>query len=249
MLEELIKTYKKASKGLIDAQKHAQYAITYHSTVMEGSSLSESQVVNLLDLNITAKNKSFQDHLMVSDHHKAFLFLVDQTKNKTPISPSFIQKIASLVMANTGGITNVAIGSFDSTKGDFRLCSVRAGVRTFPDYKKIPSELSSICKSIQKELQEAHTLDDKINISFYAHFKLVSLHPFGDGNGRTSRLLMNYILMLNGLPPFAVFKNDKIKYINALEESRNKESIIPFILFMRKQYVKFLKSEIKDFNH
>jgi Fic family protein len=74
---------------------------------------------------------------------------------------------------------------------------------------------------------------------------LVSIHPFGDGNGRISRLLMNYILAYFDLPLTIVFKEDRIKYIDALEASRNNEQITIFFKFMFAQYKKFIKKELK----
>jgi Fic family protein len=70
--------------------------------------------------------------------------------------------------------------------------------------------------------------------------------PFVDGNGRTSRLLMNYMQSRFGLPLSIVYKQDKMKYFDALESSRKKESMIPFYNFMYGQYEKFLKQEIKE---
>lgn len=80
---------------------------------------------------------------------------------------------------------------------------------------------------------------------FKVHFDFVSIHPFGDGNGRASRLLMNFVQCYFGLPLSIVFKQDRIKYINALEDARSKENLKPFYDFMNKQYAKFLNAEIK----
>lgn len=85
---------------------------------------------------------------------------------------------------------------------------------------------------------------DRLNLSFDAHFGLVSIHPFYDGNGRTSRLLMNYIQQLSGLPLAVVFKEDKQDYFEALIKAREKEDILIFRAFMADQYVKHLTQEI-----
>jgi Fic family protein len=242
---KLLKQYKKASSNYIDVEKYTYYAVTHHSTCIEGSTLTESQVVELLEHGKTAKNKSFEEHLMVSDHYKAMLYIAELAMKKADVSPLLVQNIAAMVMKNTGAVVNCAAGSFDVSKGEYRKCTVRAGVRTFPDYSKVPTELAKICKEVSKQIGDAKTIEDQLRCAFYAHFALVSLHPFGDGNGRTSRLLMNYIQLRFKLPPSIVYKADKIKYINALEESRKKDSIEPFYKFMFAQYRKFLKSELK----
>lgn len=76
------------------------------------------------------------------------------------------------------------------------------------------------------------------------HLCIAMIHPFEDRNGRTSRLLMNYIQARFNLPLSIVFKQDRIKYVEALESTRNKEDILIFYRFMYDQYGKFLKSEI-----
>jgi Fic family protein len=85
-----------------------------------------------------------------------------------------------------------------------------------------------------------------LNLAFKVHFDFVSIHPFGDGNGRTSRLLMNYIQAWFNIPLSIVFKQDRIKYVEALESARNKEDAAVFYQFMYGQYGKFLKAEIEQ---
>lgn len=84
-----------------------------------------------------------------------------------------------------------------------------------------------------------------LNLSFDAHFDLVTVHPFYDGNGRTSRLLMNYLQQRNNLPLGLVFKEDKTDYFEALIETRKQEDI--FRGFMHAQYQKLLIQEIDKF--
>lgn len=87
----------------------------------------------------------------------------------------------------------------------------------------------------------------KINLSFDAHFNLVSIHPFYDGNRRTSRLLMNYIQAYYGLPLAIVHSESKAEYIEALITTRQKNDINIFRNFMQGEYARLLSSEIKKF--
>lgn len=88
-------------------------------------------------------------------------------------------------------------------------------------------------------------------LAFDAHFYLVSIHPFADGNGRTSRLLMNYILSYHQLPLATIFKEDKLEYYQALEVSRPKDDeepeLGPIRNFMFAQQMKYLAMEIKKY--
>lgn len=245
-LLRLIEDYRKKNRNIISAQRLSAYAITHHSTAIEGSSLTTVQVTNLLEFGKTAPGRPFEDHLMVHDHYQAMVFIEQKAKEKTAVTPQFIREIAANVMRSTGQKINTPMGTFSAADGDFRLCSVRAGTRTFPDYKKVPRLVEELCNEINQALPDAKTLEEKCNLAFMAHFRLVSIHPFADGNGRTARLLMNYILLLYNLPPFSVLKQDRIKYIDALEKARNTDDISHFYRFMYRQYVKFLKQEIRN---
>lgn len=246
-VELLVKEYKKLMVGQIDIRKYTYYSISYHSTAIEGSTLTETQVFDLLENDIPAKNKPFHHHLMVLDHHKALEYVLSCAKEKQIVNMKFVQTVGGMVVKNTGAVYNVAVGTFDSTKGDLRLLSVRAGSRSFPSYQKVPELLKKLCSEIQNDLKNAKTFKEKCELAFRVHFRFVSIHPFVDGNGRTSRLLMNYILDYFKLPVFFTFKENKIAYINALEKAREKDDESVFYDFMFRQYEKFLKKEIKVF--
>lgn len=244
-LQKLIGDYNKASKGVINPSTYTAYAITHHSTAIEGSTLTEGQVVNLLEYGKSAVNKPFEHQLMAYDHYRAFVFVEQQAKAKRPVSVDLIKQIGALVMNGTGGEVSSMGGTFDISKGEFRLCSVRAGTRQFPDYKKVPDMVARLCQKLETEINLAKTIEQKCQLAFWAHFELVSIHPFGDGNGRAARLLMNYIQIRLGLPPGTVLKQDRLKYIEALEKTRKSENMEHFYNFMLVQYIKFLKREIK----
>jgi len=245
-LEKLCKEYILLSKGSVDFKKYSYYAATHHSTVIEGSSLTESQVINLLEYGKTATGKPYDHHQMVYDHYKALLFVVENAINKQKLSIQLLKEIVSHVMKNTGGYVKTIIGTYDISKGDFRLGSVRAGTRTFPDYKKVPEMVTKLLKEINENLSKCKTFKSKCELAFKAHFDLVSIHPFGDGNGRTSRLLMNYIQAYYDLPLSVVFKQNRIQYINALELTRKKEDMKYYFDFMFSQYEKLLKKQVKE---
>jgi Fic family protein len=244
-LKELIKQYKALYRNEPDLKKYSEYAITYHSTAIEGSSLSENEVIDLLDIGKPANKKAFADNLMVFDHHNALQYVAECAKNKERITETVIKNISALVMKNTGKEYNVALGSFDSGKGDYRLVGVHAGRRTFPDCKKVPYLMKKLIEYIDNEQKKEEI--SVLQLAFELHFRFVSIHPFADGNGRTARLLMNYILEYYRLPILFVFKQDRTKYIDTLYKSQESEDVTPFYEFMYKQYIKFLKYEIKNY--
>lgn len=245
-LENLITEYKRIMQGQVDLEKLTYFAITYHSTAIEGSTLTEGQVYNLLDLDIPAKNKPFSEQQMVIDHQKALVFTLNKAKEKKQITETLIKEIGALVVKNTGAIYNTILGDFDSTKGDYRLLNVFAGSRRFPDTSKVPNLMKTLIKETNAKLETVKTFSEKCELAFELHYRFVSIHPFADGNGRTSRLLMNYILAMFDLPIFYVFKSSRIAYIQALERARETDNPAVFYNFMYRQYQRFIEKELKN---
>ena len=86
-------------------------------------------------------------------------------------------------------------GSFDSSKGEFRLCGVTAGMggRSYMNYQKVPAKVEELCALLQEKQKAVGTFREQYELSFNAHLNLVTIHPWVDGNGRAPRPLMNYI--------------------------------------------------------
>ena len=238
-LENLIADYKQTMQGQVNMQKFTYYAITYHSTAIEGSTLTEERVYNLLDLDIPARNKPFTEQQMVIDRPKALVFTLNKAKEKAPITETLIQKIGALVVKNTGGIYNTALGIFGSTKGDYRLLNVFAGARRFPDSSKVPTLMKTLVSEINTKIETVKTFRQKCELAFEMHYRFVSIQPFADGNERTTRLLMNYILAMFDLP----IKSSRIAYIQALERARETGNPAVFYNFMYRQYQKFIEKK------
>ena len=233
----------------IDYEKFYLYSIITHSTAIEGSTLTELDTQLLFDEGITAKGKPLVHHLMNEDLRKAYIFALSKAKEKTALTPDFLKELNALVMSSTGSITNVLGGSFDSSKGDFRLCGVTAGYggKSYMNYLKVPDSISELCNEINKKLKEVKNLKDIYDLSFDAHLNLVTIHPWSDGNGRTSRLLMNYLQSYHELILTKIYKEDRVEYIASLIESREKENSAPFREFMAQQFLKMLTETISNY--
>lgn len=96
----------------VDYEKFCMISIVYHSSKIEGCSLSETDTRVLLENNITAQGKPLTDHLMVKDHYQAFLRIKQDAINKKKLSIDFIQMINALVMNSTGALINTISGNF-----------------------------------------------------------------------------------------------------------------------------------------
>lgn len=247
-LTQLIEKYLSLNLAeVIDQQKFNLISIVHHSTRIEGSTLTEVETQVLINEGLTPKGKPLHDSLMVTDHYEALQFVVQEAKAKRPISVGLIQEINSLVVRNTGSVYNTVFGSVDARMGAFRKGNVSAGQSYFPNYDKVEALTKELVAKIKKLMGDAKTINDQVNLSFDAHFNLVSIHPFYDGNGRTSRLLMNYIQTYYNLPLAIVHSEAKAEYIQALIDSRNQEDIGLFRKFMSNEYRLLLTSEIDKF--
>jgi Fic family protein len=247
-IESLISEYQSLNlSAIIDYDKFNQYAIVHHSATIEGSTLTEVETRLLLDEGLTPKGKPLLHSLMVQDHFQALTFILNSVSRKTPVTTNFIQQVNSLVMKNTGAVYNTLFGEIDSSKGAFRKGNVSAGNSYFVNFDKVPNLVDRLSKKILDTLADVPDIESQLNLSFDAHYDLVTIHPFYDGNGRTSRLLMNYIQQWFGLPVTIVYKEDKAEYFQALMDTREKEDISVFRQFMYQQTTKYLETEINKF--
>ena len=260
MKQELIKKLLDALKeyeslgiaNQIDYKKFYLYSLITHSTAIEGSTVTEIENQLLFDEGITAKGRSLQEQMMNLDLKAAYEHSMQLAHQHKDFSVEMLKNLSALVMKNTGASYNTAQGSFDASKGDLRLVGVTAGIggRSYMNYQKVPAKLEEVCKQLNQRRSELSNLDDIIDkylFSFDAHYQLVTIHPWVDGNGRMSRLVMNHLQYEFGLVPVKIVKEDKAEYIQALIDSREQESLEPFREFMMEEHVRNISKEIEEY--
>lgn len=238
-IEEALKAYSASRvEDQVDYQKFYLYSIVTHSTAIEGSTVTEIENQLLFDEGIAAKGRSLTEQMMNVDLKDAYLYAFRIAADNPAYTPQFLQQLSALVMRRTGSEYSTIAGHFDSSKGEFRLCNVSAGIggRSYLAYNKVPRAVDDFCRWLNEEITKA----DRTNIaacyrlSFEAHFRLVTIHPWVDGNGRTTRLVMNMIQRQLGLIPSIVRKEDKGEYIQSLVDSReNNDSTIAQDVMLR----------------
>ncbi|MBI2611622.1 Fic family protein [Candidatus Gottesmanbacteria bacterium] len=181
--------------------------LTYTSNAIEGNTLSRIETALVVEKGITVEGKSIKEHLEAVNHAKAYQFIQTLTdKTKTSITERTILDIHSLILQNIDTVN----------AGRYRTIPVRIAGSTaiMPNAIKVPDLMSEFIKWLH------HKKEGIVKIAADAHFKLVSIHPFTDGNGRTARLLMNLILMQAGYPPAIIRKEDRRTYINSIEKGQ-----------------------------
>ena len=236
----------------IDYNKYYLYSIVTHSTAIEGSTMTEVDNQLLFDEGLTAKGKNIIEQNMNLDLKAAYERSMELAEGHTPFSIGILKHLASLVMRRTGGEVNGLAGSFDSSRGDLRLVNVTAGAggKTYMNFQKVPCKLEDFCREInerRKELLESPDIYEQYKLSFIAHLKLVTIHPWVDGNGRMSRLIMNHLQHEFGLVPSKVLKENKGDYIEAVKRSQEEESEVPFLTFMFEEHARNLQKEIENY--
>lgn len=231
----------------VDYEKYYLYSLITHSTAIEGSTLTEAEAQMLFDEGLTAKGKPLVYHLMNEDLKKAYELAKAEARNKTSVTPAFLRKLNAALMRTTGSVYNVMGGSFDSSKGEFRLCGITAGIggRSYMNYQKVPAKVDRLCAILQEKQSTSGTFREQYELSFNAHLNLATIHPWVDGNGRTARLLMNYIQFCRNLFPTKIFRENREEYILSLRRSQEEETNQPFLDFMASQLKKSLSLEIE----
>lgn len=252
-LLEVLKEYKELGiSEQIDYQKFYLYSIITHSTAIEGSTVTEIENQLLFDEGITAKGKPMVEQLMNLDLKRAYEQSIRWAREHKPFTVEMLKNLSALVMRNTGSHYSTLMGEFDSSKGDLRLVGVTAGAggRSYMDYRKVPMKLEELCNHINQRreaLIKSPNAIDAYLLNFDAHNILVTIHPWVDGNGRMSRLIMNHLQFEFGLVPAKIIKEDKAQYIEALNESREEEAMAPFQEFMLKEHTQNLRNEILEY--
>jgi Fic family protein len=246
----LIEQYK--SLGIdsqIDYEKFYLYSIITHSTAIEGSTVTEIENQLLFDEGISAKGKTIMEQMMNIDLKKAYEESIRLAKTHSEITIDVLKSLSRLVMQNTGSVYKSPLGEFSSANGDLRLVNVTAGAggKSYMSFQKVPAKLEEFCEWLNTRRAQKMSMAERYNLSFEAHYRLVTIHPWADGNGRMARLLMNHIQFESGLIPTKVLKEDKGDYINALIATRENEDTTYFLEFMAGEMIKTLSSDIDTF--
>ena len=195
--------------------------MTYNSNAIEGNSLTLRETFLVINEGITIKGKPLKDHLEARSHKEALDYvyeLIGKDKRNT-ISEMLIRSLNQIVMRDmdkewAGKYRNslVLIGGVDHKP---------------PEAIDVPDMMRKLVGWFNVNRKKLH----RVELASILHHKLVSIHPFFDGNGRTSRLMMNVILMQAGIPLVTILKNDRKRYYRTLNEA-DKGNYRPFVNFI-----------------
>ena len=182
--------------------------LTYTSNAIEGNTLTRRETAVVIEKGLTVGGKSLKEHLEATNHAHA-LDLVRSLIKKKPsrLTANDVLAIHDIILK----------GLDDDNAGHYRSVPVRmsGSAVVMPNPRKVPD----LMDNFQLWLAGKHNVHP-VAFAGEAHYRLVTIHPFVDGNGRTARLLMNLLLLMYGYPPAIIRKRDRLAYIAALENAQ-----------------------------
>ena len=192
---------------------------TYESNRIEGNTLTLLETALVIQKGITVAGKSLREHLEAINHYEAIGFIRSVAEKKEPFSERMLKDIHALVLR----------GIDPENAGRYRTVNVRiAGSRHIPPDALVVRELmEGYFEFYEKQKDKIHP----VLLSASLHEKLVTIHPFIDGNGRTARLIMNLVLMQNDYAIVNITgdSQSRIRYYDALEKCQAHQQCDEFI--------------------
>jgi Fic family protein len=175
--------------------------LTYHSNAIEGNTLTQSETQIVIEKGITIGGKPLKDHLEAINHVEAIDFIRNLAMDERAITEWDIRQIHGLVCKGDRGA------------GAYRTVNVMAAGSNYryPDAILVPELMQGF-----GDWLHSNPALHPVEIATEIHYRLVTIHPFQDGNGRTARLLMNLSLLRSGYPIAVIKTEDRSAYIDAI---------------------------------
>lgn len=204
---------------------------TYNSNGIEGNTLTLRETQIVLE-GITVGGKSIKEHLEAINHEQAILYLDDLVKTENPINEWNIKSIHQLILK---GIDNANAGQYRKEN-----VIIKGAVHVPPDYLQLPELMEKLIINYNT-WNKYHPIIKAALL----HGELVKIHPFVDGNGRTSRLLMNLDLMNSGYLPVIIKKESRLKYYEALDKAHTTGNYTDFVKLVTELEMEMLKKYLE----
>jgi Fic family protein len=192
---------------------------TYNSNAIEGNTLSLHETDLVINRGLTIGNKTLKEHFEATNHKEGIQYLYDFVKKKKLLTEQIILEIHRIILKNIN----------EPGAGHYRRENVMilGAVHLPPSAVKVPKLMGEFL-----EWFYAHKAKlSPVELAAWVHYRLVHIHPFIDGNGRTARLLMNLILLQQGYPPAVILNIDRKKYYRVLQEA-DREKYSNYFNFM-----------------
>ncbi|MDF2648147.1 MAG: filamentation induced by cAMP protein Fic [Paenibacillus sp.] len=193
---------------------------TYHSNAIEGNTFSYQETAFFLREGLTVKGKTLREHLEIMNHAEAIDYLTDLLKERD-LTERIIKDFHALLFQ---GVKEITFAPGEYKKSDNHVLTVSGEIHQYCSYLQVPQEMQAMLAWYDVNKANVHPVEVAATI----HHRVASIHPFPDGNGRVSRLCMNFVLMKNGYPPAVIRVENRFEYYRAIEAADNKD-LKPFI--------------------
>jgi len=211
----------------------------YNSNAIEGNSLSLGETRSLLLHGLTAAGKPMRDHLDIKGHNEAVLWLEDFVRDDRPLTEQFIRGMHEVLLGEayyapaqtaTGQSTRKMIVPGQYKQQPNNVLTATGEMFYFASPEETPARMMDLVDWYRHE--EATPTMHPVALAAEFHYRFVRIHPFDDGNGRMSRLLMNLILMRHGYPMTVIQATDRNRYLAALSaaDAGDPEPFLRFII-------------------
>ena len=202
-------------------RKQFELEMTYNSNAIEGNCLTLKETFLVVNEGLTIKGKPLKDHLEAKGHSEALEYLYELTaKDKpAPLTERVIREFNVIVMRNID----------QEWAGRYRNSNVIIGgaTHTPPEAFEVPQLMQELISWVNNDGRNLHPVE----LAAVFHHRFVHIHPFFDGNGRTTRLAMNVVLLRAGFPLVVILKNDRGRYYRLLGEA-DRGNLVPFGRFI-----------------
>jgi len=196
---------------------------TYNTQRIEGSKLTLRDTANLLEKGITPKEKPLRDIKEAEAHRKIFYEMLNYRKNLSLQTVLYWHKRL-----------------FESTREDVagRTRTHQVAISGSKFMPPFPAELNILLREFFDWYNKNKGKLNSVELAALVHLKFVTIHPFSDGNGRISRLMMNFVLNRNDYPMMDISYENRNSYYNALERSQTKKNELIYLQWFFKKYIK-----------
>lgn len=193
--------------ALVNLEHAIDLELTYTSNAIEGNTLTQVETNLVIEKGLTIGGKTLKEHLEAIDHYDAIRYVRQIARQTSSLSAFDVRNLHALITKRS----DPEIAGRYATAG--RFVNTDAGRHAFPSPAEVPALMGDLLAWLAAAPATPET-------AFAAHRRLVDIHPFSDGNGRTARLLINLILIRDGYPAVAVRPEDRLGYLRALQSAQ-----------------------------
>lgn len=223
----------------------------YHSNHLEGNSLTYGETKALILFGLTAQGKPLKDHFEITGHDEAVKWIEDIIKQERPLTENFIRELHVLLLQKPYQVDAITPENLPTKRwievGTYKTAPNHVLTKTgeifrFATVEETPAKMHELMDWLHEK--QANLDTEPVLLAAEFHYRFIRIHPFDDGNGRTARLLMNFILMQYGYPPVIIKTEDKENYFNVLRLA-DAGNIEPFVNYIAENLSRSLEIMIK----